>query len=693
MKTATLKKIGRGLSVLLAVVMAFSVCTVAFAETFSNISAGTLVSSYVCNFENGSYGTASSKANTGSVVTDESGNSYFRFEVPTDADTYCLEVYNSASGELVLKDGSFYCVTLSYKIENIADVKEAELGTSINIGRHSGTKGAFLKIKGMAGVNYMPGDTTDWITQSVIFKASLSSSADANKLAVNISSPTCGSTASTEEALSTVVLVDDITVHECVGTTAAIDFSSNGGSYCAPVMAQPGEAVDLPTPERELYKFAGWFTDPQLTKPFASASMPKTLVTKLYAKWNISDSAITVAFDSMGGEAVAPLAGAKQGDPLTLPTTTRVGFNFAGWYNSDFTERYSVSRFPADDMTLYAKWEPIPAFCGFENKDKFDAPNNGSFSLRCLITSDDPKSGMNSLYYDYEMGTPSDYTAWAGVQLIDEYGQKYMTENGQKYKLTFKYKVVEVTKAGTIGIRLSSASSCWTNPVALNKKDLGDSWISYDSSDIGKGWQEASIIFTSRFGAANAGCVAIGIGGHAKLYVDDITVSCYDERFLVSDKCMLAFDTNGGEFIETLYGSYGETITVPTPVREGYTFVGWFSDAACRTEYHSGTFQYRFTKIYADWKKVEEKTDKPVTGTTGGNTPTAGDSEAEAESNMTVIIIVVAAVVVVIVVAVAVVLLLKKKKTAESTAKPVADKVNENSESGDSDTESSENEE
>ncbi len=67
----------------------------------------------------------------------------------------------------------------------------------------------------------------------------------------------------------------------------------------------------------------------------------------------------TVSFDSRGGETVESLS-AQAGDKLTdLPTTTRSGYAFVGWYkdaacgNPWDAENDTV----AGDMTLYAKWE------------------------------------------------------------------------------------------------------------------------------------------------------------------------------------------------------------------------------------------------------------------------------------------------------------------------------------------------
>ena len=107
MKISIFKHFGKIASVLLTVMILLSVCSAGVFAVGENVSATSKISVYVCEFENGSYGNVKDRANTGSIETDESGNSYFRFEAPTDSDTYRLEVYNSAAGELTLKEGNF----------------------------------------------------------------------------------------------------------------------------------------------------------------------------------------------------------------------------------------------------------------------------------------------------------------------------------------------------------------------------------------------------------------------------------------------------------------------------------------------------------------------------------------------------------------------------------------------------------
>lgn len=47
---------------------------------------------------------------------------------------------------------------------------------------------------------------------------------------------------------------------------------------------------------------------------------------------------------------------AKKGEPITLPTPTKKGYSFAGWFsNKTLTESFTSTTMPKKGLTLYAK--------------------------------------------------------------------------------------------------------------------------------------------------------------------------------------------------------------------------------------------------------------------------------------------------------------------------------------------------
>ena len=91
----------------------------------------------------------------------------------------------------------------------------------------------------------------------------------------------------------------------------------------------------------------------------------------------------------------------------------------------------------------------------------------------------------------------------------------------------------------------------------------------------------------------------------------------------------VSFNTDGGSAITALQVAYGDSVAIPKkPVKDGYTFDGWYGDSKLTKPFDFTTKIKADTTIYAKWKQVEDKdTGKdPVTGggTTGGGTTGGG---------------------------------------------------------------------
>ena len=66
--------------------------------------------------------------------------------------------------------------------------------------------------------------------------------------------------------------------------------------------------------------------------------------------------------------------------------------------------------------------------------------------------------------------------------------------------------------------------------------------------------------------------------------------------------CDSLFDTNGGNQIEPIQKSFNVPIgELPTPTRQGYTFIGWYTDNNFETLVTSETIVTSSTTYYARW--------------------------------------------------------------------------------------------
>ncbi len=221
-----------------------------------------------------------------------------------------------------------------------------------------------------------------------------------------------------------------------------VTLNANGGTVSpSTITVSAGQTYGtLPTPTRSGYTFLGWFTDPANGKPVYSSTVVDTSVLTLYAAW--SQSAYTVTLDPNGGT-VAPTkltvaAGQAYG---TLPTPTRSGYTFVGWFTAasggtqvTSTTIYNVS----GNQTLYAHWSqsaytvtldpnggsvaptkfavvsgqaygslPTPTRSGYNFVGWFTAKTGGTQVYSSTIYS---LSGNQTLYAHWEQAAPTTYT-------------------------------------------------------------------------------------------------------------------------------------------------------------------------------------------------------------------------------------------------------------------------------------------
>lgn len=108
--------------------------------------------------------------------------------------------------------------------------------------------------------------------------------------------------------------------------------------------------IPLPeAPTKEGYTFTGWYTDEACTNKYEGETVREDVT--LYAGWEINT--YTVTYDANGGSACESVTVNWNTAP-TLPTTTRIGYTFLGWFDGD--TQYTDAPVKAD-TTLTAHWE------------------------------------------------------------------------------------------------------------------------------------------------------------------------------------------------------------------------------------------------------------------------------------------------------------------------------------------------
>ena len=81
----------------------------------------------------------------------------------------------------------------------------------------------------------------------------------------------------------------------------------------------------------------------------------------------------------------------------------------------------------------------------------------------------------------------------------------------------------------------------------------------------------------------------------------------------------VTFDTQGGSDVPAQNVPYGQKAKQPqAPSRKGYTFAGWFAEAACRTPWDFDTVIYQNRTLYAGWTANRYTVAFDAAGGTGG---------------------------------------------------------------------------
>jgi uncharacterized repeat protein (TIGR02543 family) len=135
-----------------------------------------------------------------------------------------------------------------------------------------------------------------------------------------------------------------------------VAFNSSGGSAISSQQVEHGSTASIPSnPTREGYDFAQWEMPVGTTYNF---STPVTSNITLIAKWNPKTYIIT--FNPQSGTVSPTSQSATYGSPVgTLPTPTRTGYDFNGWFDAAGTEYTSAKVYQtASDITLSARWKP-----------------------------------------------------------------------------------------------------------------------------------------------------------------------------------------------------------------------------------------------------------------------------------------------------------------------------------------------
>jgi uncharacterized repeat protein (TIGR02543 family) len=173
--------------------------------------------------------------------------------------------------------------------------------------------------------------------------------------------------------------------------------ASNSGSY--------GTIITAPTPTRVGHTFLYWRNPASGGDPtFLSAGASYTIIGSITwtAIWSINT--YTVSYIEQGGNTVSD-ATVNHGSNTTLPSISRSGFTFNGWYTSSsggtFVGSSGTSYGPVtSNVTLYAQWSAITYTVTWNANGGTVSPASNTGTSGTVVTVPTPtRSGFTLQYW------------------------------------------------------------------------------------------------------------------------------------------------------------------------------------------------------------------------------------------------------------------------------------------------------
>ena len=326
-----------------------------------------------------------------------------------------------------------------------------------------------------------------------------------------------------------------------------VTMDTAGGDPIRPIQyTVESEAFQLPTPIRTGYIFLGWtgegITEPQKTIEIPQGSTGDRTYT---ANWQVIEyTIITLLEGGNAGSSQVYFYTVEQ--TVTLPTPTRTGYTFLGWTGEGITTpqpNVTIPKGSTGDKTYIENWEVniYTITLGTDGGDALDA-------ISYAVTS-------SPITLPTPVRTGYEFRGWIGDD-IDGAQTEVIIPTGSTGDRTYiaNWRIIDYI------IELRQSSGDWMqNLIYTVEKEVelpiptleGYEFIGWVGEDI----IDAQINVTIPRGSTGF-----------KRYAAHWALENYT----------ITLDTSGGDALDDIrYTMKSEPITLPTPTRNGYEFVGW----------------------------------------------------------------------------------------------------------------------
>ena len=427
-----------------------------------------------------------------------------------------------------------------------------------------------------------------------------------------------------------------------------VSFDSQGGTVIPCVSATVGGHITKPAdPARTGHVFIGWFRNATMNSTWDFASDTVSGDITLFAKWSIGT--YDVIFNSQGGSTVSS---ARQNYNSLVPTPDTpiyVGYTFGGWYLEsacstpwDFTVNTVTG-----NMTLYAKWIVNSYTIFFDSQyGSYVSSVTKKYGSKIGKPSDPILDGYNFGGWYKE---PACINIWNfNLDTVQCNATLYAKWTAKSYLVTLDAQGGSVSPQTKTVVFAESYGQLpvpqWGKKVFVgwytNLNGSGDHITSTSIVDISAPhtlcakWEGIGhIVSFNSMGGSNVPSVAVKENGHIIApttptrtgysfigwYKDE---ACTSEWVFATDKIpanditlyakwtintyTVTFNSLGGSTVTSRTADYDAKITPPTaPTRSGYTFGGWYKEAACTNAWKFSTDIVKSdVTLYSKWIKI-----------------------------------------------------------------------------------------
>ena len=381
--------------------------------------------------------------------------------------------------------------------------------------------------------------------------------------------------------------------------TYTLTLNANGGTVSPTTQSVTFQKPygTLQTPTRSGYTFNGWFTAASGGTQVTSTTTYTTAGNStIYAQWTVIPPALYVLTFNPNGGSVSPTsvslaAGAQYG---TLPTPTRSGYTFNGWFTaaSGGSQVFATTTMVASAVTIYAQWTVIPPTTYVLTFN----PNGGSVSPTSISLAAGAQYGtlptptrsgytFNGWFTASSSGSQVFATTTMAASAVTIYAQ-WTVIPPTLYVLTFNPNGGSVSPAS---VSLAAGAAYGTLPTPTRS---GYTWIGWYTAASGG----TQVFATTTMAASN--------------------VTIYAQWALNPPaEYLLTYDPNGGSVwpLSTALPAGAQYGTLPVPTRDGYTFNGWFTAASGGTQvFETTVMPSSAVTIYAQWTATPTPTPTPT---------------------------------------------------------------------------------